>query len=319
MAVRPQSLLTFRLPSTNRLISWAEYGSPKGRPLLFLHGTPSSRLECAEFHEKLHSRNIRLIAPDRPGFGRSEFVPDRTIGSYASDVQALAKQLKLPDYAVMGGSGGGPYALACARYIRPEDGLRGVCVFAGVAPYECGLEDVNWNTTLGLFLVNWMPSLLRVMLRFYLPTPRGDLNGPVEKWNPDLSITEGTQKKFAAYVKTLKGRDKEVMSKPDAMEHFITTITESNIQGLDGYMREAKLFVQPWDFELSDITFASESKRPIFMVYGTDDVNTTVHMGRWIAERVAGSQLKEVEGETHFTLGDKFVEYCEEFLQMAEM
>ncbi|KAF5012996.1 hypothetical protein FDECE_943 [Fusarium decemcellulare] len=318
MALSPRTLLTFRLPSTNRLISWAEFGSPNGRPVVFLHGTPSSRLECAEFHQELHEHNIRLIAPDRPGFGRSEFLPDRTIGGYANEIQALAKHLSLSEYMVMGGSGGGPYALACARHIKPEDGLRAVSVFAGMAPYDCGLKDVNWNSSLNFYLVRWMPSLLRYLLRFSLPVPKGNLTGPLEEWTPDPSMQAESEKKLKRYTDTLKGRDKEVMTKPGVLEYMAATVVESDIQGFDGYMQEAKLFAQPWDFQLEDVTYASEGKRPLVLWYGTDDVNATIHMGRYIASKVVGSELKEIEGETHFTLGVKFVEYIVEFLAIAE-
>ncbi|KAM0246132.1 hypothetical protein ACHAP5_004914 [Fusarium lateritium] len=312
----PRTLLSFRLP-TNRLISWAEYGSPKGRPLIFLHGTPSSRLEGAEFHDELKTRSIRLIAPDRPGFGRSEFLPGRTIGGYATDVLALAKHLNLAKYSVMGGSGGGPYALACARYLQPEDGLQGICVFAGMAPYECGLKNVNWRTSLSLGMANWTPGLLRFIMRLALPTPTGDFTGSLDQWTVDPSVQEDAKKKSEAFVKTLKGREKEFMSKPGVVDHLAAVTVESLIQGFDPYMHEAKLFAQPWDFKLEDITFASDGKGPISLVYGTEDVNTTIHMGRWIAERVRGSKLKEVKGETHFTLGEKFVDYCDEFLHMT--
>ncbi|KAH7252596.1 Alpha/Beta hydrolase protein [Fusarium tricinctum] len=316
MAAGPRTLLSFRLP-TNRLISWAEYGSPKGRPLLFLHGTPSSRLECAEFHNELKTRNIRLIAPDRPGFGRSEFLPGRTIGGYATDVLALAKHLDLTKYYVMGGSGGGPYALACARYLQPQDGLQGVCVFAGMAPYDCGLKGVNWRLSLSFGMANWTPRLLRFIMRSALPTPTGNFTGPIDQWTVDPSAQEDSKKNIEAFVKTLKGREKEVMSKPGVVDYMAAATLESLIQGFDPYMHEAKLFAQPWDFKIEDITFASEGKGPIYLVYGTDDVNTTIHMGRWIAERVGGSSLEEVEGETHFTIGEKFVDYCDEFLQMT--
>jgi pimeloyl-ACP methyl ester carboxylesterase len=308
--------LSFRLP-TNRLISWAEYGSPQGRPLIFLHGTPSSRLECAEFHNELKSRNIRLIAPDRPGFGRSEFLPGRTIGEYATDVLALAKHLDLTKYSVMGGSGGGPYALACARYLQPEDGLQGVCVFAGMSPYECDLKGMSWQTSFTLGMANWTPRILRFVMRLALPTPTGDFTGPIDQWTVDPSAHEAAKKKTEAFVKTLKGREKEVMGKPGVADYMAAATVESLIQGFDPYMYEAKLFAQPWDFKIEDITLASEGKGPIYLIYGTDDVNTTIHMGRWIAKRVRGSSIKEVKGETHLTLAERFVDYCDEFLQMT--
>jgi pimeloyl-ACP methyl ester carboxylesterase len=123
-----KALLTFRLPETNQLIAWAGSGSATRRPAFFFHGTPSSRLECQEFRQELCQHNIRLIAPDRPGFGRSEFQAGRSIGDYARDIVMLAKHLNLQDYVVVGASGGGPYALACARYINPIEGLKAVAL-----------------------------------------------------------------------------------------------------------------------------------------------------------------------------------------------
>lgn len=318
MTTSPRNLLTFRLPSTKRLISWAEFGSPNGRPIIYLHGTPSSRLECAEFHQELHNCNIRLIAPDRPGFGRSEVHPGRTIGGYASDVRALAKQLNLSEYAVMGQSGGGPYALACARYIRPEEGLRAVAVLGGLSPFESGFEGAHWATAFSLKMAKWTPGLLGFFLRLPIPSRKGNFTGPLEEWTVDPSMLAEAEKTQQAFVNTMKGREKEIMSKPGVVHHLTTTFVEATIQGVDAHLYESKLFAQEWDFKLQDITFASESKRPLIMWYGTEDVNTTVHMGKWIAERVAGSQLREVEGETHNTLVVKFVHYCDELLKIAE-
>ncbi|KAJ3469483.1 hypothetical protein MRS44_003548 [Fusarium solani] len=318
MTTSPRNLLTFRLPSTKRLISWAEFGSPNGRPIIYLHGTPSSRLECAEFHQELHDRNIRLIAPDRPGFGRSEVHPARTIGGYANDVRALAQQLNLSEYAVMGQSGGGPYALACARYIRPEEGLRAVAVLGGLSPFESGFEGAHWATAFSLKMAKWTPGLLGFFLRLPIPSRKGNFTGPLEEWAVDPSMLAEAEKTQQAFVNTMKGREKEIMSKPGAVHHLTTTFVEATIQGVDAHLYESKLFAQEWDFKLQDITFASESKRPLIMWYGTEDVNTTVHMGKWIADRVAGSQLREVEGETHNTLVVKFVDYCDELLKIAE-
>ncbi|RSL85858.1 hypothetical protein CEP51_003111 [Fusarium floridanum] len=317
MAASPRNLLSFRLPSTKRLISWAEFGSPNGRPIIYLHGTPSSRLECAEFHHALHDRNIRLIAPDRPGFGRSEVHTGRTIGGYASDVRALAKQLNLSEYAVMGQSGGGPYALACARH--PEEGLRAVAVLGGLSPFESGLEGAHWATSCSLRMSKWTPSLLGFFLRLPIPSRKGNFTGPLEEWTVDPSMLAEAEKTQQAFINTMKGREKDIMSKPGVLHYLTTTFVEATIQGVDAHLYESKLFAQEWDFKLQDITFASEGKRPLVMWYGTDDINTTVHMGKWIAERVTGSQLREVDGETHNTLAVKFVDYCDEILQMTKV
>ncbi|KAL2693597.1 hypothetical protein Neosp_000157 [[Neocosmospora] mangrovei] len=285
MGASPRTLLTFRLPSTKRLISWAEFGSPNGRPIIYLHGTPSSRLECAEFHQELHDRNIRLIAPDRPGFGRSEVHPGRTIGGH----------------------------------IRPEEGLRAVAVLGGLSPFESGFEGAHWATSFSLKLAKWTPGLLGFFLRLPIPSRKGNFAGPLEEWTVDPSMLAEAEKTQQAFVNTMKGREKEIMSKPGVVHHLTATFVEATIQGVDAHLYESKLFAQEWDFKLQDITFASEGKRPLIMWYGTEDVNTTVHMGKWIADRVVGSQLRKVKGETHNTLGVKFVDYCDELLKVSEM
>ncbi|CAM1505028.1 Fc.00g106650.m01.CDS01 [Cosmosporella sp. VM-42] len=319
MTTNPQKLLTFRLPSTNRLIAWAEFGAPTGRPLIFLHGTPSCRLEGADFHKELHKRNIRLIAPDRPGMGRSEFHPDRTISGYAHDIRALVEHLKLTKYALMGGSGGGPYALACARNISPDEGLRAVSVLAGMGPVEAGLKDVNWNTKLTLQLSKWTPGLLKWLSYYSLPAPKTVPTGPIEEIQVDPVKEAQMFKLLDASIKRLKGADREAMEKPETKECLAATMVESVVQGLDGYMYEAGLYWKEWDFKLEDIKFASEGGRPLVLWYGTEDINTTIHMGRYIAERVPGADLREQEGKTHFTVGIKFVDYIDELLKLGEI
>ncbi|CBF82127.1 hypothetical protein AN5308.2 [Aspergillus nidulans FGSC A4] len=73
-----------------RTLGYAEYGNPKGFPLLYLHGFPSSRLEGSAFDDIAWRRNLRIIEPDRPGYGLSAFQPNRRILDYLEDTQSLA-------------------------------------------------------------------------------------------------------------------------------------------------------------------------------------------------------------------------------------
>ncbi|MEL7226506.1 MAG: alpha/beta hydrolase, partial [Cyanobacteria bacterium J06576_12] len=58
----------------NRQLAYAEYGSPDGYPLLYCHGGGSSRLEPLLLGDEVFSRlELRVIAPDRPGIGQSDF------------------------------------------------------------------------------------------------------------------------------------------------------------------------------------------------------------------------------------------------------
>src|ERR1700756_1202961 len=137
-----------RLPG-GRLLGYDEYGVPDGNPIFYFHGSPSTRLEWLLFgNDALANKlNIRVIVPDRPGLGRSEFHLGRRIGDWPEDVLALADNLKLTRFAVCGYSGGGPYAAACA--LKMPERLTRVGIVSGTAPFdEPGLTAGVHPTTL---------------------------------------------------------------------------------------------------------------------------------------------------------------------------
>jgi pimeloyl-ACP methyl ester carboxylesterase len=100
--------------SDGRRISYAEYGDPDGQPVFLVHGTPGSRLYWKSFPGFPFRPDLHLIAPDRPGYGLSDWRPGRTITDWADDVAALADALGLHRFVMIGVSGGGPETLACA-------------------------------------------------------------------------------------------------------------------------------------------------------------------------------------------------------------
>ena len=113
--IEPSDTSLHLLPG-NRTLSYVEYGPADGTPVFYFHGYPASYLELswykgAELAEKHH---LRLIAVNRPGYGASESFPGRTLTDWTTDVEHLAKAMELESFSILGASGGGPYALACA-------------------------------------------------------------------------------------------------------------------------------------------------------------------------------------------------------------
>src|SRR6267154_2568684 len=107
---------TFRLKRGLRL-GFAEFGRADGDPLFYFHGWPSSRLEVGLGDEIFHEVGARIIAIDRPGYGLSDFQPDRKLTDWPNDVCELAGHLGLETFGIIGTSGGGPYAAVCARFL----------------------------------------------------------------------------------------------------------------------------------------------------------------------------------------------------------
>ena len=84
-----------------RELGYAQFGSPTGKPVFYLHGTPGSCVEAIAFHEMGMKLGVRVIATDRPGFGWSSPHPGRTILDHARDVEHLAEFLNLDSYSVL--------------------------------------------------------------------------------------------------------------------------------------------------------------------------------------------------------------------------
>jgi pimeloyl-ACP methyl ester carboxylesterase len=97
-----------------RDVAFDTLGDSKGFPVFLLHGTPGSRSGPAPRTSVLYRLGIRLICYDRPGYGGSERFKGRTVADAAWDVLAIADHLNLGQFGVVGRSGGGPHALACA-------------------------------------------------------------------------------------------------------------------------------------------------------------------------------------------------------------
>jgi pimeloyl-ACP methyl ester carboxylesterase len=113
---------TIRLRDGRRL-GYAEWGDPDGRPLFYFHGWPGARVEGRLGDEAARAQGVRMIALDRPGMGLSDYQPRRTLVDWPDDVIQLAAAMGLDRFAVLGISGGGPYAAACAWKL--SDRLRG--------------------------------------------------------------------------------------------------------------------------------------------------------------------------------------------------
>lgn len=124
-----------------RRLSVESVGDPDGKPVFLLHGTPGCRNGPRPRGIALHRRGIRLISYDRPGYPGSDRLPGRSVEDAAYDVEAIADHFGISRFSVVGRSGGGPHALACAAVLTK----RVVCVaaLASLAPYHA--EGLDWT------------------------------------------------------------------------------------------------------------------------------------------------------------------------------
>ena len=100
-----------------RVMRYCCYGPPAGLPVCSLAGTPGTRWERPDVDSAFGRAALRVVVPDRPGYGGSARQPGRTVADVAADVAVIADAQGWARFAVTGFSGGGPHALACAALL----------------------------------------------------------------------------------------------------------------------------------------------------------------------------------------------------------
>ncbi|KAK3711471.1 hypothetical protein LTR37_009650 [Vermiconidia calcicola] len=279
---------TCALPE-KRTLGYAEFGSPHGNPVFYFHGSPASRLETRIWHDCATKTNTRLIGVDRPGIGLSSLPSSPyNLLNWPTDILHLADHLNLAKFHVIGASGGGPYAVACAHSL-PQDRLLRAGVMAGMGPVEYGYAGTSWQRYIAFNTNRYLP---RSWLHWLV-----DKNFAVHAQNPDTKVFE--RKVIDKFINTaLPAADAALFKDPKTRQDLIDDWRQAFRQGAGGYVQDAKILFSPWGFDLKDV------KGEVRLWYGSGDVFTPVGMGRYLAERMPRARLREVEGATHFTIAD---------------
>ncbi|KAJ5992968.1 hypothetical protein N7451_008692 [Penicillium sp. IBT 35674x] len=269
-----------------RTLGFAEFGSTSenATPLFAFHGLPGSRFESASFHHAAREVNVRVIGIDRPGLGLSSPQPNRKLMNWPADTRELAKNLNLAQYYVLGVSAGGPYALACAHGL-PESELLGVGVMSGMGPWQLGTGGATLDLRLLLNCLAYAPWLARIMLN--------TIFGEMVKGSDPVKMREVV----IGATKRMKPADRDFCETPESLDLLQASLKESFRHGVDATVDEGRVLTSDWGFELDQIHLKN-----IRLWYGTEDYNTPVILGRYMAERIPHAVLKEYTGDSHFTI-----------------
>ncbi|MFO0602162.1 MAG: alpha/beta hydrolase [Polyangiales bacterium] len=280
---------TLRLRSGRR-VCLARYGAASGAPVVFFQGTPSSRLMRPPdaISEAL---GARLLVVDRPGFGRSDPAPGRTLVAWAEDVAEVLEHFGVAGFHVAAVSGGCPYALATAW--RWPDRVLSASVCGGSGPVDLpgALSGAALERRAGYLLARHVPSALRAILRRY-PDPRVDAEAFVRRYtghNPPA--------------------DQAVIAEPDFHARYLANFVEAWRQGPDAFAEEVTLGASPWGFDLADI------RVPVHFWFGGADNSTPLGMSRGMAARIPGARLTVLPGQGHmFVYGPRWREVLADLL-----
>jgi len=270
-----------------RALGYAEYGDPSGKPVLYFPGTPSSRL----LHPPLDpttALGARLLVLERPGYGPSDFQSGRQLLDWPYDVISFADAQGMDRFPVVGVSGGGPYAAACAFKI-PERVTKAAIV-SGVGPTELpgSIEEMPRIRRMGVSVARHVPWLLGTVLWLTANPQR----------NPERF--------FERMASGNSPVDQQILSQPEIKTMLMENYREATRLGVRGFAQDSIILSNPWGFRLEDITI------PVFLWHREEDANVSISAARYMACTIPNCTATFLPGRGHWL----FYEIWEDILRL---
>jgi len=268
------------LPDGRRL-GYDDYGPADGVPVMLLHGTPSSRCGWYVFGStSLADRlGLRVIAPDRPGLGLSTYQAGRHIVDWPADAAALADHLGLDRFAVLGYSGGGPYAAACALQL-PER-LTAAGIVGGAGPYDlAGVADEISPAI--LFLLTLARDRPRMAERLF-------------SWLGGLA-RHAPRSLIAQAMAVLPEPDRAALARREVQQAVVVAFLEALRSGPRGARLDTALMAGPWGFAPQDVAM------PVHLWHGEEDRFVPPAVLHRLAGMLPNARARFYPGEGHVSL-----------------
>jgi pimeloyl-ACP methyl ester carboxylesterase len=268
-----------RLPDGRRLEVYTS-GPVDGLPLVYHHGTPGSALPERVVERAAHGRGLRLVCASRPGYGTSDPCPGRRVVDVVEDTRAVLEYVGADRCLVLGWSGGGPHALACGARL---DGVVGVLVIAGVAPYDA--DGLDWMAGMGQDNVVEIGAALQgeAALRSYLDQERTGMEG--------LTV----ELLIASMESVLPEVDQAVLT-DEFGEDMVAGTRQALLSGVEGWLEDDLAFVAPWGFDLAEVGV------PTMVWQGSEDLMVPIAHGRWLGDRLPGATVHLEDGGGHLSV-----------------
>jgi pimeloyl-ACP methyl ester carboxylesterase len=240
-------------------------GGPARLTVFWHHGTPNLGAPPGPLLPLAESLGVRWVSHDRPGYGGSTHLPDRTIGNAAECVAAVADALGIGDFAVMGHSGGSSHALATAALLPGR--VTAVAGLAAVAPF--GAEG-------------WFDG----MAAAGAASLRAAAEGRAAKEKYEAAAEFDPEVFTAADFAALTGS-----------WSWLNDVVQPAL-GAAGLIDDDLAYVAPWGCDPAAIT------APALLVHGADDRMIPATHSEWLASRIPGAELRLTPGDGHISVLD---------------
>ncbi|MFD3403977.1 alpha/beta fold hydrolase [Kribbella sp. NPDC058693] len=262
----------------DRVVEIWEGGDPAGEPVIFHHGTPSGRLQASLGDGAARRCGVRLISFSRPGYGGSTYTSP-SLASVGHDTLLVADQLGVGEFAVLGASGGGPYAIATG--LADPQRVKAVGLAGGVGPWRL-IEPADPDD----------PDLPLLAL-----VDAGDVVGALDGFREqaaqdfDRMLSLDDADVVDAFFEGVPGEELGWLDAA-AREVWAADMREA-LASYDGYARDNVAWGGPWDVDPTELTV------PTWLWYGETDRMVPPSHGRWFAQRIPHATLIVRPGEGH--------------------
>ena len=263
---------------SGRRVGVYEYGDPRGRAVFAFHGTPSCGAGFDWTDAPALERGLRVIAPDRPGIGRSDPVRLTSVAEYAPEVAALADALGIERFSVLGYSGGGPYALGVAQALADRVDRAAIVSGAGEIGAWATWKDLARSDRQLTWLSLHTPPIARVVLRV---ADFGARAAPrIALWSAAAEMPEP---------------DREVLRQLGSTE-ALALFTQALAGSSAGAVADYALLARPWRVPLGEISV------PVDCWHGTADTMVPLAHTEALLERLPDARLTTWPGEGHLAI-----------------
>lgn len=259
-------------------VAYWEFGDPEGEPVVALHGTPICGLCFAPLHDVARRRGIRVLAPDRPGVGRSTPYSGYSVAGWVDTLDAFLSALGVERFGLLGWSSGGPYALAVAG-ARPQR-VRGTAVITAMAP----IEDVA-----DLDLYSEVDRDILQAARFDEPRLRKQVTAMVEQARRDPDVT------VAALTRDLRQADRDLIASLGPRDEAFSLLP-AVLGGADGLVDDYLALARDWGFDLASVHL------PVEMFVGDSDPTIPVPVAERLCSRLPNVRLRILPDEGHLLI-----------------
>jgi len=272
--------------SDGRRLQYAEFGDPQGWPVIHIHGILGCRYERLPDDDSTTKLGVRLIIPDRPGYGLSGHAPGHGYLDFADDLLQLVDHLDIEQCSVMGLSIGAIYGSAFA-YRTPQR-LRKLAMISSTPPFRSFSDFTG------------VPASLKLLIAFskFLPTAAQMITETAIK---NACKNPG---KFLANIPVCDS-DQAIFAHPFLQEHIEQCLLTGNKDCHAGFVDDILLTADPWPFPVEDI------RTKIDFWHGTEDQHSPIHRIKPVIDAAPNKYFHRIEGGGHFLIYKHWQEILE--------